>query len=458
MLVADAAGEPDAPSGGEEFLNLRAAGPGARDVEEYAVGQKLAAAAEATVQLDVVVRVSREVVARDAAVGDSECRGRDEESAPAQIPVADVLAESHAVHVDVSAGEAQVVVAERRLPPSPDTLKELGTNGPLRIESRIRRVLVAQVEIRPGPGVRIAIEREGVVGQREAPRRETLHGERAAGEIAANAGVVFAPGRPARGEIAVGVADMCQPAKTSGLRRLRLRALLECPVSLGSGEIRGGLVRLDRYPAGVGLDGIRGAAAPQTEIAERRPRVTVLRQECGHCLEIGLGLRPASFPGKGASARQQHIRVGRSRRQELGVEPYGLLALPRVGQEPRQLELRLVGLRVGAEGEAIVADGRRVIAAIPRLFGGGQLGVGSFGPCRGDTREAGEGQPCSQGWGECAVHQAGHSRLRLASRARAPRCRCWNTAAILQRVLSCRYPKFSSTAIANSTRMWRGLL
>src|SRR5437762_2149377 len=370
MLVADAAGEPDAPSGGEEFLNLRAAGPGARDVEEYAVGQKLAAAAEATVQLDVVVRVSREVVARDAAVGDSECRGRDEEGAPAQIPVADVFAESHAVHVDVSAGEAQVVVAERRLPPSPDTLKELGTNGPLRIESRIRRVLVAQVEIRPGPGVRIAIERESVVGQREAPRRETLHGERAAGEIAANAGVVFAPGRPASGEIAVGVADMCQPAKTSGLRRLRLRALLECPVSLGSGEIRGGLVRLDRYPAAVGLDGIRGAAAPQIEIA----------------------------------------------------------------------------------------DGRRVIAAIPRLFGGGQLGVGSFGPCRGDTREAGEGQPRSQGWGECAVHQAGHSRLRLASRARAPRCRCWNTAAILQRVLSCRYPKFSSTAIANSTRMWRGLL
>src|SRR5438105_9337935 len=178
MLVADAAGEPDAPSGGEEFLNLRPAGPGARDVEEHAVGRKLAAAAEAAVQLDVVVRVSREVVARDGAVGDSECRGRDEEGAPAQIPVADVLAESHAVHVDVSAGEAQVVVAERRLPPSPDTLKELGTNAPLRIESRIRRVLVAQVEIRPGPGVRIAIEREGVVGQREAPRRETLHGDR----------------------------------------------------------------------------------------------------------------------------------------------------------------------------------------------------------------------------------------------------------------------------------------
>src|SRR2546429_7026353 len=36
-----------------------------------------------------------------------------------------------------------------------------------------------------------------------------------------NAGVVFAPGRPARGEIAVGVADMCQPAKISGLRGLR---------------------------------------------------------------------------------------------------------------------------------------------------------------------------------------------------------------------------------------------
>src|SRR2546429_9951242 len=42
-----------------------------------------------------------------------------------------------------------------------------------------------------------------------------------------NAGVVFAPGRPARGEIAVGVADMCQPAKISGLRGLRLRALFE---------------------------------------------------------------------------------------------------------------------------------------------------------------------------------------------------------------------------------------
>src|SRR5213082_676873 len=227
MLVADAAGEPDAPSGGEEFLNLRAAGPGARDVEEYAVGQKLSAAAEATVQLDVVVRVSREVVARDGAVGDSECRGRDEEGAPAQIPVADVLAEPYAVHVDVGAGEAHVVVAERRLPPSPDTLKELGTICLPRIENRIRRVLAAQVEIRPGPCVRIAIQREGVVGQREALRPETLHGERAAGEIPANAGVIFAPGRSAGGEIAVGVADVCQPAKASGLRGRRRRALLE---------------------------------------------------------------------------------------------------------------------------------------------------------------------------------------------------------------------------------------
>src|SRR2546430_10654427 len=124
-------------------------------------------------------------------------------------------------------GEAHVVVAQGRLPPSPDTLKELGTICLLRIESRMRRILVAQVEIRPGPGVGIAIEREGVVGQREAPRPETLHGERAAGEIPANAGVVFAPGRPARGEIAVGVADVCQPAKTSALRGLRVRALPE---------------------------------------------------------------------------------------------------------------------------------------------------------------------------------------------------------------------------------------
>src|SRR5438477_26131 len=139
MLVADAAGEPDSPSGSEEFLHLRAGGPGARDVDEYAVGQKLAAAAETAVQLDIVVRVSREIVARDGTVGDSECRGRDEERAPAQIPVADVLAESHAVHVDVSAGDAQVVVAERRLPPSPDNLKELGPSGPPRIETPIRR-------------------------------------------------------------------------------------------------------------------------------------------------------------------------------------------------------------------------------------------------------------------------------------------------------------------------------
>src|SRR5947209_19182925 len=114
MLVADAAGDPDVLSGGEEFLNLRAVGPGARDVEEYAVRRKLAAAAEATVQLDVVVRVSREVVARDGAVGDSECRGRDEEGAPAQIPVADVLAESHDVHIDVSPGEAEEVLSGRR--------------------------------------------------------------------------------------------------------------------------------------------------------------------------------------------------------------------------------------------------------------------------------------------------------------------------------------------------------
>src|SRR5437879_3623976 len=270
MLVADAAGEPDSPSGSEEFLHLRAGGPGARDVDEYAVGQELAAAAEAAVELDIVVRVSREVVARDGTVGDSECRGRDEERAPAQIPVADVLAEPYAVHVDVGAGEAHVVVAERRLPPSPDTLKELGTICLPRIESRIRRVLAAQVEIRPGPCVRIAIQREGVVGQREAPRHETLHGERAAGEKPANAGALCPPGRPARGEIAVGVADVCEPAKTSGLHGLRLRALLErgdepvnlrvgraararlfqigtrrrsvcrCAVSLGSGEIRGG--------------------------------------------------------------------------------------------------------------------------------------------------------------------------------------------------------------------------
>src|SRR5437879_13286102 len=98
MLVADAAGEPDAPSGGEEFLNLRAAGPGARDAEEYAVGQKLAAAAEAAVQLDVVVRVSREVVARAGAVRDSECRGREEEGAPAQIRVAEVSDDAPAGH------------------------------------------------------------------------------------------------------------------------------------------------------------------------------------------------------------------------------------------------------------------------------------------------------------------------------------------------------------------------
>src|SRR5207302_10904829 len=104
MLVADAAGEPDAPSGGEEFLNLRAAGPGARDVEEYAVGQKLAAAAEGTVQLAVVVRVWREVVARDGVVGDSEWRGGDEGGASAQIRVADVVAERHAVHGDVGGG------------------------------------------------------------------------------------------------------------------------------------------------------------------------------------------------------------------------------------------------------------------------------------------------------------------------------------------------------------------
>src|SRR6266853_1627323 len=184
MLVADAAGEPDAASGCEEFLNLRARGPGARDVDEDAVGQKLAAAAEAAVQLDVVDRASREVVARDGAVGDSERgRGRNEQGAPAQVPVADVLAESYAVHVDVSAGEAHVVVAERRLPPSADTLKELGTVCLLRIESRIRRVLGTQVEIRPRRCVRITSQREGVVGQRKAPRHETLHGERAAREI-----------------------------------------------------------------------------------------------------------------------------------------------------------------------------------------------------------------------------------------------------------------------------------
>src|SRR5437763_15637402 len=100
MLVADAAGEPDAPSGGEEFLNLRPAGPGARDVEEHAVGRKLAAAAEAAVQLDVVVRVAREVVARDGAVGDPERRGGDAEGAPGQIPVADALAAPHGVPVD----------------------------------------------------------------------------------------------------------------------------------------------------------------------------------------------------------------------------------------------------------------------------------------------------------------------------------------------------------------------
>src|SRR5207247_6453960 len=137
MLVADAAGEPDAPSGSEEFLNLRAGGPGARDVDEDAVGQKLAAAAEAPVQLDVVVRVSGEVIARDGAVGDSERgRGRNEQGAPAQVPVADVLAESHAVHVDAGAGEAHVGVAERRLPPSAHTLKELGTICLLRLERR----------------------------------------------------------------------------------------------------------------------------------------------------------------------------------------------------------------------------------------------------------------------------------------------------------------------------------
>src|SRR5258708_1967086 len=172
MLVTHAAGEPDAPPGSEEFLNLRAGAPGARDVDEDAVGQKLAPAAEAAVQLDVVVRVSREIVARQGAVGDSERGGRgNEKGAPAQVPVADVLAESYAVHIDVSAGEAHVVVAERGLPPSADTLKELGTIGLLRIESRMGRVLVAQVEIRPRPCARIAIQREGAVGQREPPRR-----------------------------------------------------------------------------------------------------------------------------------------------------------------------------------------------------------------------------------------------------------------------------------------------
>src|SRR5258708_2739755 len=169
MLVADAAGEPDSPSGSEEFLHLRAGGPGARDVDEYAVGQKLAAAAEAAVQLDVVVRVSREVVARDGTVGDSECRGRDEERAPAQIPVADVLAEPYAVHVHFSAGEAHVVVAERRLPPSPDTLKELGTICLPRIESRIRRVLAAPVELRPHPCPRLPIPREALPGPPTPP-------------------------------------------------------------------------------------------------------------------------------------------------------------------------------------------------------------------------------------------------------------------------------------------------
>src|SRR2546430_16321552 len=88
MLVVDAAGEPDAPSGCEEFLNLRAGGPGARDVDEYAMGQKLVAVAEAPVQLDVVVCVSGEVIACDCAVRDpGSGRGGDEEGAPAQVQI-----------------------------------------------------------------------------------------------------------------------------------------------------------------------------------------------------------------------------------------------------------------------------------------------------------------------------------------------------------------------------------